>query len=108
MRACYSQDEISHFLHDASRASSSPQNPRESILASVSNNIATLIFGDRLPYSHPKRQDLNRFLFSFVKASSYFVLSFFVPGLQMLLEYFGVREIRDMHAAANRAHTIFE
>lgn len=96
------------FLDELASTKSAPYDPNSTLLASVSNNIATLIFGDRLPYEHPRRRFLNDFLKSVARGASYLTLLSFVPSLSKVLEFLKIDAVVSFITAAKDTRKIFE
>lgn len=63
------QTEVRDFVQVLEKSGGTPFNFQPTLVSSVSNNIATLIFGERLPYDHPKRKVLSDCLITLVKNS---------------------------------------
>ncbi|XP_003747005.1 cytochrome P450 2C29 [Galendromus occidentalis] len=102
------QDEVSVFLDELSAANGSPYDPNSTALASISNNIATLVFGDRLPYDHPKRRCLNDFLQTFLKAASVLNVTTSVPFLTDICAFLKIRVVDDFVTSARATSEILD
>lgn len=90
------------------RNEDTPRDPRQPLLSSVSNNIATLLFGDRLPYEHPRRKDFNKFLLGFLQAASYFIVFGFMPIVMKFLMFIGIKQARSFVEVIGLARAGFE
>ena len=102
------QDEVSVFLDELSSQKGAPYDPNSTLLASVSNNISTLIFGDRLPYDHPRRRFLNDFLHIVAKVASLLTVFSFVPILIKVCLFLKIKLVEDLKKAAHGTRRIFE
>ncbi|XP_003747006.1 cytochrome P450 2C23 [Galendromus occidentalis] len=102
------QDEVSVFLDELSSTKGAPYDPNSTLLASVSNNISTLIFGDRLPYDHPRRRSLNDFLKKVASSASYLTLFSFAPSLLKIFTIFKIKSVENFVNAAKATSEIFD
>lgn len=97
------QEEIGYFLDVIGRTQGIPYEPRNTLLASVSNNIATLVFGDR----HPRWKSFNKFLLGFIETTSYLFIFSFVPLLMKLMTFIGIKQVKKLLEFASIADTAF-
>ncbi|GFW18963.1 cytochrome P450 2G1 [Trichonephila clavipes] len=84
------KEEILELLERMSEHVGKPTKLSYLLVPSMSNNIASLVFGKRLKYDDPERQDLDRLLKEIsILAGSLTLLAFF-PSIKRIVDYFNI------------------
>ncbi|GFT51901.1 cytochrome P450 18a1 [Nephila pilipes] len=95
------QDEVDEYVQLLEKQNGKPFDPKSPLIASIANNIFSLIFGYRLPHESPQMSVIIKALYSFPKLFNQTGL-FLIPGLFTFFKIAGLSpEFTDMIAFNN-------
>ncbi|GFT31887.1 cytochrome P450 2J6 [Nephila pilipes] len=84
------KEEILELIDRLSEHVEKPTKLTYLIAPSMSNNIASLVFGKRLKYDDPERQNLDRLLRDFGRLAGSLSWLMFFPTIQKIVDYFNI------------------
>nr|XP_042911222.1 cytochrome P450 18a1 [Parasteatoda tepidariorum] len=84
------KDEILELFERIEEKDGSPIPTKDFLTPSMSNNIASLLFGKRLKYNDPKRQKLDKLLHEVGRLVGSVMIFTFFPWLAALLNFFNI------------------
>ncbi|GFT77162.1 hypothetical protein NPIL_369991 [Nephila pilipes] len=98
---CCPSDEVDEYVQLLEKQKGKPFDPKSPLIASIANNIFSLIFGYRLPHESPQMSVIIKALYSFPKLFNQ--TSFFlIPGMFTFFKITGLSpEFTDMIAFNN-------
>lgn len=95
------QEEVDEFVQLLRKQKGAPFYPKASLIASVANNVFSLVFGYRLPHGSSKMAIIIQGLFSFPKLFDQTSL-FLIPGVLSFFKITGLSsDLRDIAAFNN-------